>query len=182
MSRRVRVLLSLGGLIGLALVFVPAVAAGDPCYHGYTIPAVTTQATSTVKLEPCAFVPTITRIAPGDTVTFTNGSEFTHLVFGANATWGDRDAEIPAGGARSVRFDRPGTYPYSCALHRGMSGVIVVGDSGGSEAAAASTTTSGSDGGLGTTIALAGLGGLAVLGWGMALLQRRRATTPVTGG
>lgn len=182
MSRRVRVLLSMGGLIGLALVFVPAVAAGDPCYHGYTIPPTTSEATTTVKLEPCAVVPTITRVAPGDTVTFTNVSEFAHLVFGANATWGDRDTEIPAAGTRSVRFDRAGIFPYSCALHRGMSGVIVVGDSGGSEAAAASTTTSGSDGGLGTTFALAGLGGLAALGWGMALLQRRRAATPETGG
>lgn len=30
------------------------------------------------------------------------------------------------GGAYSVRFDRPGTYPYRCTLHMGMDGVVVV--------------------------------------------------------
>jgi plastocyanin len=177
MARRLRILLAMAGLAGLGLALAPTVAAGDPCYHGYTIPAVTTQATSTVKLEPCAFVPTITRVAPGDTVTFTNVSEETHLVFGANATWGDRDTEIPARGTRSVRFDRAGIYPYSCALHRGMSGVVVVGNSGGSDAAAASTTsTSSGDGGQAilTAIGMSGLAGLAVIGWGAALIQRRR--------
>lgn len=184
MARRLHILLALAGLVGLGLALAPTVAAGDPCYHGYAIPPTTSEATNTVKLEPCAFVPTITRIATGETVTFSNGSEFTHLVFGANARWGDRDREIPSGSGISLRFDQAGVYPYACALHRGMSGVVVVGDGGaGDSAVAAAMTPTGGDGGLGTAVAIGGLGALAVLGWALALLGRRRAapdTAPST--
>ena len=174
MFRRLRTLLAIGGLAGLALVLSPAaVVAGDPCYHGYTIPPTTSEATTTVNLEPCAFVPTAARVAPGTTVTFTNVSEMPHLVTGANASWGDRDAEIAPGASRSVTFDRAGIYPFSCALHRGMTGVIVVGDGGLSDAAAAvSTSTTGVD--QAVVLAMSGLGGLAALGWVLVLLQRKR--------
>ena len=30
------------------------------------------------------------------------------------------------GGAHTVRFDRPGTFPYRCTLHAGMDGTVVV--------------------------------------------------------
>ena len=62
MIRRLRMLVAIGGLLGLSLALAPGVAAGDPCYHGYTIPPPTTAETSTVKLEPCAFVPTTARV------------------------------------------------------------------------------------------------------------------------
>ena len=188
MFRRLRALLAIGGLLGLALVLAPAaVVAGDPCYHGYTIPPTTSEATTTVNLEPCAFVPTAARVAPGTTVTFANVSEMPHLVTGANASWGDRDAEIAAGASRTVTFDRAGIYPFSCALHRGMTGVIVVGDGDLSDAAAAvSTSTAGTD--QAVILAISGLGGLAALGWALAIIQRRRPAsdggqaTPVPSG
>ena len=180
MARRLRILLALAGLAGLGLALAPAVAAGDPCYHGYTIPATTSAATSTVNLEPCAVVPTVARVAPGTTVSFVNVSLENHLVTGANGRWGDRDKQLPAGAELSVRFDQPGIYAYSCALHRGMSGVIVVGGTGGTDAAAAAATTPTDSGdGLGTTVAIGGLGALAAVGWAAALLRRRRAV-PVT--
>jgi plastocyanin len=177
MIRRLRILLATTGLLALTLGMAPAVAAGDPCYHGYTIPPTTSAETSTITLEPCAFVPTTARVAPGTTVTFQNGSEFAHLVFGANAAWGDRDVELVAGATRTVRFDQPGIYAYSCAIHRGMTGVIVVGEPDLSDvASAASTSTGGSD--QGVILAVAGLVGFAVLGWVLAIIQRRRATAP----
>ena len=173
MFRRLRVLLAIGGLISLALALAPGVAAGDPCYHGYTIPPTTSAATSTVNLEPCAFVPTTARVSAGTTVTFDNVSEMSHLVLGANGSWGDRDLELAAGAARTVRFDRPGIYPFSCALHRGMTGVIVVGSPDASDlAAAAPTSTAGTD--QAVVLAMSGLGGLAVVGWALAIIQRRR--------
>src|SRR5688572_21148924 len=107
MVRRLRTLIAIGGLLGLALALAPGVAAGDPCYHGYTIPPPTSAETSTVNLEPCAFVPTTARVATGTTVTFENVSDMPHLVTGANGAWGDRDAELAAGAARTVRFNRP---------------------------------------------------------------------------
>ena len=178
MFRRLRALLAIGGLLGLAFALTPAaVVAGDPCYHGYTIPPTTSAATTTVNLEPCAFVPTAARVEPGATVTFANVSEMPHLVTGANASWGDRDAEIAPGASRSVTFDRAGIYPFSCALHRGMTGVIVVGDGDLSDAAAAvSTSTTGTD--QAVLIAMSGLAGIAVVGWALAIIQRRRTQEP----
>lgn len=177
MIHRLRTLLAVGGLIGLSLALAPGVAAGDPCYHGYTIPASTSAETSTVTLEPCAFVPTQARVAPGTTVTFTNASLENHLVTGANASWGDRDAELGAGAARTIRFDQPGIYAYSCAIHRGMTGVIVVGEPDLSDAASATATlTAGTD--QGVVLAMSGLAGFAVLGWAVAIIQRRRTQAP----
>ena len=188
MIHRLRTLLAIGGLIGLALAVAPAaVFAGDPCYHGYTIPPPTSEATSTVTLEPCAFVPTTARVAPGTTVTFANVSDMPHLVTGANGSWGDRDAEIVANASRTVTFDRPGIYAFSCALHRGMTGVIVVGDPDMSDvAAAAPTSTAGTD--QAVVVAMSALGGLAIVGWAIVFLQRRRLnpedaqTVPTTSG
>jgi plastocyanin len=179
MTRRLRALLAIGGLLGLAMALAPGVAAGDPCYHGYSIPPTTSAETSTVNLEPCAFVPTTARVAPGTTVTFQNVSEMPHLVTGANVSWGDRDAELAAGAAQTVRFDRPGIYAFSCALHRGMTGVIVVGEPDTSDiAAAAPASTSGTD--QTVILAMSGLGGLAALGWALAIIQRRRSVSPAT--
>lgn len=175
MVRRLRTLLAIGGLIGLALAMAPGVAAGDPCYHGYTIPPATSAETSTVNLEPCAFVPTTAEVTTGTTVTFANVSEMPHLITGANAAWGDRDAELAGGDSRTVTFDRPGIYAYSCALHRGMTGVIVVGDAGVSDADAAAATTSSTPGtDQAVLLVMSGLAGFAVLGWALAIIERRR--------
>ena len=95
---------------------------------------------------PCAFAPTIANVPVGSKVTFVNGPNFVHLVTGANQAWGSRDAEIQPGGTVSYTFDTAGIYPYACALHRGMSGAIIVGDAvaaTGGGAAGAGTTGSG---------------------------------------
>jgi len=121
------------------LVLAPRVAAGDPCYHGFDIPARTEATESHIKVGPCFFAPTVAHVGVGDTVTFFNGEGFTHLITGANAEWGSRDAELAPESQVSFTFDKPGVYPYACALHRGMSGVIVVGDAIGAAAAPPST-------------------------------------------
>ena len=95
---------------------------------------------------PCAFAPTVAQVPVGSKVTFVNGPDFVHLVTGANQAWGSRDAEIQPGGTVSYTFDKAGIYPYACALHRGMSGAIIVGDAvaaSGGGAAGAGTTGSG---------------------------------------
>ena len=121
-------LLVLASGLVLWLAAVPIVSAGDPCYHDYAMPSQTTASTAQVRLLPCAFSPTVTQVEVGETVTFTNGTDFTHLVTGANQAWGSRDVELLPGETADYRFDTAGTYPYACALHRGMSGVILVGD------------------------------------------------------
>jgi plastocyanin len=173
MNRRALAPLVVTAVVLLSLAVAPTVLAGDPCYHGYTIPPTTTAATDTVRMDPCAFLPTNAKVAPGTTVTFTNTSSEAHLLFGANAAWGDRDAEIPAGKSVTVTFDKPGVYAFACALHRGMSGAVIVGDVGDPvDAAGAARTGSGSSGPGGLesgTIAMLALGGIAVAGWALAL-------------
>ena len=167
--------------MGLALAVAPPAAAGDPCYHGYSIPPTTSEATSTVQLDPCAFLPTSARVAPGTTVSFVNRSGEEHLITGANAAWGDRDRPLAPGASVSVRFDEPGVSPYTCALHRGMTGAVVVGDSV-ADVGAAATTMDQQPGGIGLQILLLviALAGLAIAGWTVALAQRRGQRPPLT--
>jgi plastocyanin len=129
-------------LLGLGLVVAPRVSAGDPCYHGFDIPALTIGSDTQIKVAPCAFAPTVAHVPVGSTVTFYNGPDFVHLITGANQQWGSRDTELQPGATVSYRFDRAGVFPYACALHRGMSGTIIVGDV--ATALAANTTTDGS--------------------------------------
>jgi len=139
MRRRLTALFGLLAATAALLVWLaaaPLTSAGDPCYHGFTMPQNTTGSDGQVKLMPCAFAPTVTSVDVGATVTFFNGPDFTHLITGANQAWGSRDVELAPGKTVSYRFDKAGVYPYACALHRGMSGVIVVGDAATAAAAA----------------------------------------------
>jgi plastocyanin len=182
MRRRLRVLFAGAGVLTLALVAVPGVVAGDPCYHGYTIPPTTSEATSTVQLDPCAFLPTNAQVEPGTDVTFVNRSGMPHLLMGANAQWGDRDTELAPGSSVVVRFDQPGVYPYSCALHRGMTGSVVVGDpeaAAGASTTDATGTTPGASSQQTLFVAIA-LAALAVAGWTVAIAQSRRGVTAAT--
>lgn len=130
----------------LWLSTAPLTSAGDPCYHGFTMPEDTAGSDAQVKLMPCAFAPTVTSVSVGSTVTFLNGPDFTHLITGANQAWGSRDVELAPNRTVSYTFDTAGVYPYACALHRGMSGVIIVGG-----AAAAAGGSTGASGGVSTT-------------------------------
>lgn len=124
--RLVRLLAGLALILGSFAVATP-VSAGDPCYHGFDAPDRSESGEPRVRMLPCAFAPTIVRVAPGTTVTWSN-DQFPHLLTGANQEWGSRDDEVAAGASVAFRFDRPGTYPYACAIHRGMSGTVIVGD------------------------------------------------------
>jgi plastocyanin len=139
MRRRLTALFGLLAATAAMLMWLgaaPVTSAGDPCYHGFTMPDDTTGSDAQVKLLPCAFAPTVTSVGVGATVTFFNGPDFTHLITGANQAWGSRDVELTPGKTVSYRFDKAGVYPYACALHRGMSGVIIVGDAATAAAAA----------------------------------------------
>lgn len=125
--RAIRLLAASALLLG-SLVYATPVAAGDPCYHGFDLPTRTEGSDSQVKMMPCAFAPTVIRVAPGTTVEWFSGPDFVHLLTGANQEWGSRDKEIVPGSTVAYRFDRPGVYPYACALHRGMSGTVIVGN------------------------------------------------------
>lgn len=170
------------GVAGAALAIPVATLAGDPCYHGFDMPSRSDEATAEIKLAPCAFLPTVARVAPGTTVTFFNGPDFSHLITGAGQAWGDRDVELAPGATISYRFDEPGVYPYACALHRGMSGTIVVGDGGAPGGVATTAATPGGGTGIdsapiGAALGAASLAALAGLAW---LSRRRRRTATGT--
>jgi plastocyanin len=150
----------------LWLIAAPTTSAGDPCYHDFEMPNTTSvAATNQIKLMPCAFGPTIAQVAVGSKVTFFNGPGFAHLVTGANQAWGSRDAEIQPGGTVTYTFDKEGVYPYACALHRGMSGAIIVGGGGaaGAGVTGGESTTTGTAPGSDTTAAIGPLEGPAML-------------------
>jgi LPXTG-motif cell wall-anchored protein len=177
MVRRVVSIIAVPSLLLVALGFSPvAVLAGDPCYHGFEVPPRSEEVATQIKVAPCAFGPTVAHVPVGATVTFFNGPDFRHLITGANAEWGSRDVEVLPGQEVSFRFDRAGIYPYACALHRGMSGAIVVGDVA-VPAAAASTTGDAAQPATGGSAVLpvAAVGGLILVlaGAGLFLARRR---------
>jgi plastocyanin len=190
MSRRLVAQLVTLAFTAAALVIAPAVAlAGDPCFHEFdNRPAPSNGSTSQVMLGDCVFTPTVNRVAVGATVTWRNGSTQAHEVVGSNMTWGVHDKLLAPGDTIGWTFETAGTYAYSCMIHPGMSGVIVVGDPTEAAAAAdvaavseidAAAPAADSSGGTATAAVgiVAGAGGL---GLGLLLAGLLRRTRPAS--
>ena len=126
-------------------------------------------------MEGMCFLPGVLTVDPGTTVRFTNNDELAHVVVGTG--WGSRE-DVAPGAAVAHRFEQPGTYAYSCYLHPGMNGAIVVGESAApvstpaapGPAALAASSTASDDADLGL-LALGGLGG-AVFGAAASRLRK----------
>ncbi len=105
----------------LPLTAVPA-RAGGGC-HGEA-----TEATGNlVVLAQRCFGPTILRVAPGTKVTWVNKDFDLHNVTGFGYRWGSQE-DLRQGDRFSTTFDARGVFPYTCYLHPGMNGAVVVGD------------------------------------------------------
>lgn len=103
------------------IVLTPAPGgAGGGC-HG----AQTEGSGSTVEMAGMCFTPTALHVEPGTEVTFVNRDSLAHVVVGVG--WGDWE-ELGTGDEVTHRFDETGSFPYTCNLHAGMSGVVLVGD------------------------------------------------------
>jgi plastocyanin len=155
----------------LAGVFaVPVAQAGDPCFHDTSRPPVTEGSATTVKIDNCVFLPTIARVPVGTTVRFVNSGFMPHQVTGANLTWGiSGDEKLAPDAELKARFDKAGVYPYSCMIHPGMTGAIIVG------AGAAS-------GGGGGTVADAAGPAVGAAGAGLAGAGAAGAESPAADG
>ena len=145
-----------------------------------------------VELRKFCFTPTVTRADPGQQVAFVNRDGLMHNIVGLGALWGDIQG-MSGGETRRFTFKEAGVYPYSCTLHPGMVGAVVVGDDerhagDAGTVVAASSADSGGPGGA--TSAGARESGTAVswipdaalitalvtaLAGGLVLLARRRA-------
>jgi len=171
-------------LFGLAAAGVAT--AGGGC-HDRAAAIATEGSSATVRLEGCTFAPTITRVPIGAEVRFVNVSNTYHDVTGRMYAWGSEQLE--SGESYAHRFTANGLYPYSCSLHPGMAGVVVVGDAA---AAAAGTAPGGAAGAIadeppagpsGTNSAagvgvLLGGGALVTLAGlsGLVIVRRRKAS------
>jgi len=170
--RRIGVVVAAGLLVGL--LATPTLAGGGGCHQ----PEQTEAAATIVHLSSNCFSPTVTRVAPGETVSFVNDDPVPHTVTGANLLWGSLD-HMPSAATIEASFDRPGVYPYVCILHPGMTGAVVVGDADVALAAGpdiaggdASTSTAGSAWG---PLALGAVIGLGLAGAIAAVTRRRSA-------
>lgn len=118
--------------VTLAAMFVAgpapreALAGGGACY---VAPAEREATGDLVRLSTNCFAPTVLRVEAGAEVTFRNDDQMTHHIAGVAMAWGTEPGPmLGTGGERKFTFAEAGTYPYSCYIHVGMSGVIVVGD------------------------------------------------------
>jgi plastocyanin len=125
MRRHYRLLIaSVPLLVLLGLASAGVVSAGGGC-HAETEPIATEGSSATVMLEGCTFTPTIARVPVGAEVKFVNASVTPHDVTGRKFAW--RSEQLELGESHVQRFTAPGLYPYSCSLHPGMAGVVIVG-------------------------------------------------------
>ena len=200
MSRRLLLLIASLGLVLTAVVAsAPAVLGGGGC-HGKEgdaaradapAAAVLADADLVVNVENCDFAPLVTNVPVGATVAFVNNDAAPHQVTGYHSTWSSDILE--QGQAYSWHFDEAGVHPYSCPLHPGMVGAIVVGGTGAAPAVVAggdgdgttastestATTAASSSGGSGlqplAAVAIGAASALVVLLIGGALARRRPA-------
>jgi plastocyanin len=77
-----------------------------------------------VSIANFTFTPAEVRIAPGETVTWTNDDGAPHGLEYQDGAKGT-DLLLP-GASFSRQFDQPGTYDYNCSVHPYMTGRVVV--------------------------------------------------------
>lgn len=102
-------------------------SAGGGCLHG--IPP-SDGTGDTVQMTGNCFEATVLHVDPGAKVTWVNEDSYAHTVTGVGGTWGDF-TDLEWGDTVSYRFDENGVYVYSCIIHPGMVGAVVVGDGSG---------------------------------------------------
>lgn len=129
--------------VGVAIALLPlSAAAGGGCHAGSA--ALSTvdargNGSAVVPAEKCQFSPTTLWVDVGTRVTFINKDAVPHTVTGPLLAFGDSDA-LQKGDEVTYRFDNEGVFPYTCIIHPGMNGAIVVGDGMGEDASSAGVT------------------------------------------
>lgn len=115
-----RVLVLVISAAGLTLAGSAPASAGGGCHR----PGQTERAGTVVEMDGNCFGPTVLRTDLGAEVTFHNADTWEHELSGVG--WG-APGPLRHGATFTRTFSELGTYPFSCALHPGMNGAIVVG-------------------------------------------------------
>lgn len=87
-----------------------------------------------VAVSQSCFSPIVLHVEPGATVKWSNADRMPHNVAAMGEEWGDGRA-MAGGSSVSMTFAEAGIFPYYCAFHPGMVGVIAVGGEPGTGAA-----------------------------------------------
>ncbi len=80
--------------------------------------------TVNVDMVNRAFDPQTVTVKVGDTVTWTNQDSLQHNVVAGNGEF--KSGLFGKGGTFSFTFTAAGTYPYTCTVHAGMNGTVIV--------------------------------------------------------
>ena len=78
-----------------------------------------------VAIRNFAFAPKTLTVPAGTQVVWTNADEEPHVITSAGALFISSKA-LDTGDSYTVRFSKPGTYAYYCAIHPMMVGTIIV--------------------------------------------------------
>ena len=127
MRRRITLLLAaLPLILTIGWAAAGAALAGGGCHPSGAAPMAASEgASAVIRIDGCMFGPSVARVPVGTEVRWLNPTKSSHDVVGKDHEWGTD--LLDSGASFSHRFARPGVYPYSCSLHPGMAGVVVVG-------------------------------------------------------
>ena len=114
MSLRQLLVPSLQVLLLVAMAAVVSYAAAEAGPEGSTV----------VMAKDFMFAPTSLTVAAGSTVTWTNRDDEPHTIVSEGGLF--RSAALDTNESFSFRFEKPGTYRYTCSIHPRMVGTIVV--------------------------------------------------------
>ncbi|MBS3805963.1 MAG: cupredoxin family copper-binding protein [Bacteroidales bacterium] len=81
-----------------------------------------------VWMEDIAFSPSEKNVSVGTTVKWINKDDVDHTVTSSEGLFDS--GNIAAGEIYEYTFDSAGTYDYVCTLHSGMTGTVIVGETG----------------------------------------------------
>ncbi len=127
------------------------VPTSGPSEAAATAATAATDPVAAVEALDDVFEPAVLTVAVDTTVTFTNNGRNEHDVLlaaaveGAEGFGADRSSFVPKGGTYSYQFESAGTFAYYCSIHgtptAGMTGTVIVGDSGEPPTVEATTLT-----------------------------------------
>ena len=79
---------------------------------------------NSIEVKDFMFTPTTLTVNAGDKVTWVNRDDEPHTVVSDTGMF--RSSAMDPGESFSFKFDKPGTYHFTCSIHPRMVGTIVV--------------------------------------------------------
>jgi plastocyanin len=119
-----------GTMAAATVLFGAALAVGVDASRALSAPPATSAAVSvSVSIQDYAFVAPSITIAPGTTVVWTNKDDDPHTVTADDGSFDSKG--LGQGDSYAHVFATAGRYPYHCAAHPFMKGVVIVAEGSG---------------------------------------------------